>query len=280
MSTFLKINTLPLSVFTNAEYLTYLNSAVALLPPGKRGEGEEDRPVVEALDDDLLLYGSPALGMSAEFVQQIENDLRLLADVVNESRISQETEKAAMHEKNRDNLATYILTRIARAGTLPLEAERDAGKFLYKVVKPYIGIARLPVAQETAAIQGLLLDLRKQENAPSVTILGLDAYTAELEKENDAYIAVTSQRTQARASNKKESSETIRKRLDEKYDDFVLLAQAFSIAQPSEEATLFIKNLNQLIEETTTAYKQRGKAPRTKKEEGGSGKDDSRPDIA
>jgi len=37
-------------------------------------------------------------------------------------------------EANRDNLVIYITTRISRAGTLPLEAERDAGKFLYKVI--------------------------------------------------------------------------------------------------------------------------------------------------
>ena len=43
------------------------------------------------------------------------------------------------------------------------------------------------MAQETAKIKGLLLDLRKDENKPYVTTLGLDAYLAELEKENNAY---------------------------------------------------------------------------------------------
>lgn len=201
----------------------------------------------------------------------------LLADVVNESRITQETEQAAVHETNRDNLAIYITTRISRAGTLPLEAERDAGKFLYKVIKPYIGIARLPVAQETVQIQGLLIDLRKAENATYVTTLGLEAYLDELEKENNAYIAFTSQRTQSRATNKKDSGALIRERLDIQYDDLVTLAQSFSIAVPSAAATTFINNLNQLITETTTAYNQRSKAPRKKSDE--DGKDD-RPVIA
>lgn len=110
-----------------------------------------------------------------------------------------------LHDTNRDNLAIYIITRISRAGTLPLEAERDAGKYLYKVIKPYNGIARLPMAQETAKIKGLLLDLRKDENKPYVTTLGLDAYLAELEKENNAYDRLSQQRVQNRTTSKKES---------------------------------------------------------------------------
>lgn len=266
MGTYKKILTINLPRFSNAEYLAYLNGIIALFPAGEPEEwNEDDRPEIESLvDENILENGSPAIGLSAEFVQTFEKDLLLLADVVNESRISQETEEAALHEENRDNLVIYITTRISRAGTLPLEAERDAGKYLYKIIKPYIGIARLPVAQETAAIQGMLIDLQKEENKEYATTLGLDAYLAELEKENNAYIALTSARTQSRAANKKESGAVIRKRLDEQYDDLVMLAQSFSVVKPSAKASTFIDNLNQLISETVTAYNQRGKAPRKK----------------
>nr|WP_129731958.1 DUF6261 family protein [Parabacteroides goldsteinii] len=269
MGTYTKIKTLPLSIFNNAEYLAFLNSVLNLLPPPS--DDEDDRPVIESLDEDVQAKGSPDIGLSADFVQAMEKDLVLLADVVNETRIAQETEEATVHEKNRDSLVVYITTRISRAGTLPLEAERDAGRFLYKVIKPYIGIARLPVAQESVQIQGLLIDLRKAENTTHVTTLGLDAYLAELEKENNAYIALTSTRTQNRAANKKESGETIRKRLDAQYEDLVMLAQSFSVAVPSEKATTFVNNLNQLITETTTAFNQRSKKGSGSK---GSGADD------
>ena len=45
------------------------------------------------------------------------------------------------------------------------------------------------------------MDLRKDENVSYVTTLGLDAYLAELEKENNAYITLTSQGTQSRVAN-------------------------------------------------------------------------------
>ncbi len=270
MGTYTKIKTIPLSIFNNAEYLAFLNSVLNLVPAPTGGG---DRPEIESLDTDVRTNGSPDIGLSAQFVQKMENDVMLLADTVDESRIAQETEQAAV----RDNLVIYITTRISRAGTLPLEAERDAGKFLYKVIKPYIGIARLPVAQETAKIQGLLIDLRKDENATYVTTLGLEAYLAELEKENNAYIALTSARTQSRAANKKDNSATIRQRLDSQYDDLVMLAQSFSVAQPSAAATTFVSNLNQLISETVTAFNQRKKGSGPAGEGGGGSSD--RPEI-
>lgn len=277
MGTFTKIKTLPLTNLNNAEYLAFLNSVLDLVPAPTGGG---DRPEIESLNADVQAANeSPSIGLSAQFIQTFENDIMLLADTVDESRIAQETEQAAVHEANRDKLIIYITTRISRAGGLPLEAERDAGKFLYKVIKPYIGIARLPVAQETAKIQGLLIDLRKDENAIYVTTLGLEAYLAELEKENNAYIALTSARTQSRAANKKDNSATIRQRLDSQYDDLVMLAQSFSVAQPSEEATTFVSNLNQLISETVTAFNQRKKGAGSAGEGGGGDGSSDRPEI-
>ena len=266
MGTYTKINVIMLYTLNNAEYLAFMNSVLALFPaaPGI----EDDRPSELSLDDEVRATGVPEIGLTKEFVETFEKDLLALADVVDESRISQETEVAELHEKNRDNLAVYITTRISRAGTLPLEAERDAGKYLYKVIKPYIGIARLPVAQESVKIQGLLIDLRRDENIPYVETLGLTAYLDELEKENNAYISLTSQRTQNRAANKKENSAVLRKRIDGYYEDLVMLAQSYSVALPSEEATAFVKNLNQLISETVTAYNQRKKGAGAKDSEG------------
>ena len=257
MGTNTKIKVIMLYTLNNAEYLAYMNSVLALLPPPSGGE--EDRPDELSLDKEVQASGAPDIGLSKEFVNAMEKNVLALADVVDESRISQETEKAELHEKNRDNLVVYIATRISRAGTLPLEAERDAGKYLYKVIKPYIGIARLPVAQESAKIQGLMIELRKDENITYVETLGLAAYLDELEKENNAYISLTSQRTQNRAANKKESGAVLRERIDGYYEDLVMLAQSYSVAVPSEAATAFVNNLNQLITETTTANNQRKK---------------------
>ena len=64
-------------------------------------------------------------------------------------------------------------------------------------------------------IEGLLADLRKEENATHIAALRLETYLTELEAANNAYRAITSQRLQARAANRKESGATIRARLGE-----------------------------------------------------------------
>lgn len=243
MSSYTKIKHIATYLLNHAEYLTFMNNVLGIIAKPE------------------------ALGVSADFIGVMERELALLADAVNESRIAQETEEAAAHESNRSYLASYVLTRISGSGTLPLEAERDAGQFLYKVVKPYTGIARLPQAQKSAAIQGLLIDLRKDENTPYVAVLGLEGYLSELENENGAFVELSTARTQSRAANRLESGTKVRRRTDALYDDLVTLAQAYSIAIPSEEATTFVGNINQLISETITAYNQRGKQPRKRRKD-------------
>ena len=252
MGTYTKVDIINLARLNNAEYLTFMNHVVDLA----RGE-ESDEPETPETVSLAAAEGAPELGLSEELLGGIEAELLDLSDNVDESTAAEETEEMETHEKNRDSLAAYILTRVQRAGSLPLEAERLAGKALYRTLKPYTGVTLLPVAQETAKLRGLLLDLRKPEAAPHVTTLGLDTYVTELEKENEAYDRLWQKRAKARAANKKESGASIRARVDEMYDDLVMLAQSYNVVQPTERSATFVRELNQYIAETVTANKLR-----------------------
>ena len=262
MEDYITVKSITLYSLNNAEYITFMNHVLNLA----RGEEteEEETPEVVSLSAG---EGVPELGLSEELLSGIEADMLNLSDTVDESQTSDETEEMELHEKNRNSLTTYILTRVTQAGTLPLETERQAGKSLYKKLKPYVGVTRLPVSQKTAKIRGLLLDLRKTENAPNVTTLGLDLYVNELEKENDEYNRLAQNRSKARAANKKESGATIRERVDKMYENLALLAQSYNIVQPTDRSTAFVKELNQLITETIAAYKQRKNSGKSETEE-------------
>ena len=94
MSTYTKIKTLPLSLFNNAEYLSFMNHVLDLAN-GNSGGGDSESP-----DEISLLTGSdgiPELGLTKEFLDTYEADLLAMADVVDESRTSQETEQMALH---------------------------------------------------------------------------------------------------------------------------------------------------------------------------------------
>lgn len=267
MGNYKKVITINLPRLNHAEYLTFMNHVLNLLPASGGGGGDENPDILSISED-----GCPELGLSKAFLDTYEKDLLLMSDAVDETRTSQETEEMEGYEKNRDNLVVYITTRISRAGTLPLEAERDAGKWLYKVIKPYVGISRLPNAQETSKIKGLILDLRKAENAPYATTLGLEAYIKELETVNNKYEELSQQRTTGRVASKKESGTDLRKRIDVYYDDLTMLAQSYNISNPTAQSALYIDDLNQLIKETETAFNQRKGTSANKKP-------DEKPDI-
>ena len=84
MSTYTKIKTLPLSLFNNAEYLSFMNHVLDLAN-GNSGGGDSESP-----DEISLLTGSdgiPELGLTKEFLDTYEADLLAMADVVDESNI-------------------------------------------------------------------------------------------------------------------------------------------------------------------------------------------------
>lgn len=253
MGTYLRFTEFSTNNFNNAEYLSFLRRFRALLPFPEEGG---DRPEIESLSADES-NGVPALGVSAEQIAALDTVIGQLTDLNNQSRISQETETLKDTDKQRDNVAVYILNRISNSATLPLPEEREAGKHLWNVVKPYTKITRLPLNQETETIKGLLVDLRKPENASSVKALNMSPYLNELERLNNLYDSLAAQRAAERLASSADNSKIVRVQGDDIYEDITSLAFAWSLANPSDEATAFIRNVNALIADTKTAYNQR-----------------------
>lgn len=139
----------------------------------------------------------------------------------------------------------------------PLAAQRTAAEKLYLPVKPYIGTARLANLQETAAIEGLLVDLDKDGMPEALASLTLTEVVASLKEKNQQYAALTEQRTNAQADNPVESAKKIRLRMDEEYDEMTTYAFAQSVVKPTATTATFINRLNTLIDETNALYNQR-----------------------
>ena len=59
MGTYTKIKVIMLYTLNNAEYLAYMNSVLALLPPPSGGE--EDRPDELSLDKEVQASGAPSV---------------------------------------------------------------------------------------------------------------------------------------------------------------------------------------------------------------------------
>ena len=273
MKKIIRILNLDIHSLNNAEYKNFMERFFKLIPL-KAVSGEGDRPSELRLLGEEENMTSDFVGISDEDKATFNADMLLLTDVVNQSRTNDNTALLLNLDKRRDPLVSFIIntTSIGRKSSNPAYAQACIS--LYNILKPYRGIQNIPMQQETAQIKGMLYDLDKPENKQKITLLHLEDTVSELRDVNDEFDALSSDRTNERAINAVGTAKEIRHRLNSQYDYITTTIFAHSIAVPSDEATLFITQLNQLIDETRTAYNLRKGITASNKNKGQGGNDE------
>ena len=257
-----KVNIIYLQRLNNAEYRTFMARYGNLLAGGG---GDSESP------DEISFDPNDPLGIPQEVRTAFAADFALLTDAVNQSSASEETAQMSTLDKERDDLLIFITSTITQMTKSPLAAQRTAAEKLYLPVKPYIGAARLANLQETAAIEGLLVDLDKAGMPEALAAINLTEVVAALKEKNKQYATLTEQRANAKADDPVESAKKIRLRMDEEYDEMSTYAFAQSVVKPTQETAAFISRLNALVDETNALYNQRiaqARAAAAKKQEG------------
>lgn len=257
-----KVKDINITKLNNAEYRTFMARYGNLLAGGG---GDSESP------DEISFDPNDPLGIPQELRTAFAADFALLTDAVNQSSASEETAQMSALDKERDDLLIFITSTITQMTKSPLAAQRTAAEKLYLPVKPYIGTARLANLQETAAIEGLLVDLDKAGMPEALAAINLTEVVAALKEKNKQYATFTEQRANAKADDPVESAKKIRLRMDEEYDEMSTYAFAQSVVKPTQETAAFISRLNALVDETNALYNQRiaqARAAAAKKQEG------------
>jgi len=257
-----KVKDINITKLNNAEYRTFMARYGNLLAGG--GSDSES-------PDEISFDPNDPLGIPQEVRTAFAADFALLTDAVNQSSASEETAQMSTLDKERDDLLIFITSTITQMTKSPLAAQRTAAEKLYLPVKPYIGAARLANLQETAAIEGLLVDLDKAGMPEALAAINLTEVVAALKEKNKQYATLTEQRANAKADDPVESAKKIRLRMDEEYDEMSTYAFAQSVVKPTQETAAFINRLNALVDETNALYNQRiaqARAAAAKKQEG------------
>lgn len=257
-----KVKDINITKLNNAEYRTFMARYGNLLAGGG---GDSESP------DEISFDPNDPLGIPQELRTAFATDFALLTDAVNQSSASEETAQMSALDKERDDLLIFITSTITQMTKSPLAAQRTAAEKLYLPVKPYIGAARLANLQETAAIEGLLVDLDKAGMPEVLAAINLTEVVAALKEKNKQYATLTEQRANAKADDPLESAKKIRLRMDEEYDEMSTYAFAQSVVKPTQETAAFINRLNALVDETNALYNQRiaqARAAAAKKQEG------------
>lgn len=252
MKSIVKIQAMGLEKLNNAEFANFMSRFSDLVNTvGTKEETPE----------------TSTLGFEVADFLVFEEDRSTLTDIVSKSRISLQTEDMGSLDKERDSWVVFLFSVLRTEKESPIAIRRQAANTLYKLLYPYAQCYRLPNQQETAQIDGLLLDMKKEENASLVKLLGLDEVLTGLEETNGMYAELTQQRTHDQAVSQLEESKVVRNRMGEYYDYMVSVTFANSICYPSEIIDTFIKDLNALIDETRALYNQRiAQAKANKKE--------------
>ena len=257
-----KVKDINITKLNNAEYRTFMARYGNLLAGGG---GDSESP------DEISFDPNDPLGIPQELRTAFATDFALLTAAVNQSSASEETAQMSALDKERDDLLIFITSTITQMTKSPLAAQRTAAEKLYLPVKPYIGAARLANLQETAAIEGLLVDLDKAGMPEALAAINLTEVVAALKEKNKQYATLTEQRANAKADDPVESAKKIRLRMDEEYDEMSTYAFAQSVVKPTQETAAFISRLNALVDETNALYNQRiaqARAAAAKKQEG------------
>ena len=136
-----KINAISLKKLNNAEYAYFAQQVSNLIHEGT----------------------AEKLHVNAATLTAFDANLKLLTDIVAQSRISDETAEIEVVDKEADDLITYILSAIRSAKQSPVAAQKAAATTLYNATKPYAGIQQMAQRQEVQQARGLLTDLAKSD---------------------------------------------------------------------------------------------------------------------
>ena len=98
--------------------------------------------------------------------------------------------------------------------------------------------------QETATIEGMLLDLPKDDSSTHLATLGLTESVAELADSNSRNKALATQRTTSVSDAKTPNSKSLRVELDALYAYITDVAFAHNVVNPTTELARYIRGVN------------------------------------
>lgn len=236
MENLLKIKSIGLTKLNNSEYTNFMRR----------------------VEEQINSLSQETLGLTPDFLNNFTKNLRLMDDIVAQSKIDSETRELSVLDVQRDSIWGYIYVIIDASSRLAINCPaQEAGIALLEQVKPYKKLHQLPNMQETQQIRSLMTDLQKPQNAPHLSTLNLTSFVQNLYALNELYASLTNTRTNTRLESKLPESKEVRLNIDRQYQYMTDIVFAKNITTPDDSLSKFINLLNKIIEEANTAYNQR-----------------------
>ena len=214
----------------------------------------------DAMHDFVVEFDLPKLGIPEELKNEWKESIDTERENNLEAQASVNSELLLKKNEERDRLLKYIFG-VVRNGLLSPEKEKsDAAMRLNVVMNPYAGIRKESFDRETMHVDGMLIDLKKTENATDVSKLGLSSDITKLETLNKEFDALYSERAKKRADNKLPKTLAVRSRTDAIFERILIVLQYKYVygttpVEPELIAKL-IARFNERAEDIDASYRQ------------------------
>ena len=213
------------------------------------------------------------LNISAELLASWKANIDLEVEINKQSILSALTRELNEKDVARDNLLSQLFGLIKVHRLSFVEAERKPAERLYAALKPYFGIQREMVGDETIHIVGLLKDTERFTT--EVTALGLAALLAQLKTVNEEYKKLDAQRRSDLVAAKLPDARSVRRQTDADFEVICQCIQAsYMLAANNADKELIltlVNEMNRVASDLKASHKASvaQRKPKDKKKPGG-----------
>ncbi len=159
-------------------------------------------------------------------------------------------------DAGRDEMYSYFCSQVDSVAKCPIPDQKEAGRQLQLILKPFRGITEIPLAQENAELRSLIAQLRTPQVKKQVdVIMGLEQIINALEEANNKVVALMSERTGA----EQEKAECKAKRsiTDDCYDYIIQRVNSTLVLHSNPQVEQIKVEVDNLIDRTNAVYNQR-----------------------
>lgn len=166
---------------------------------------------------------------------------------VNRIMKSTETVKMVDKDKERDRVFIFINSQVNSFANCPDKEMQAAALVLQAMFNAYAKAYNQSFSEETAAIDGLLRDMKDETRKAAAEKLHLSAYFTQLETLNDEYKALDAARIDEYTNRVKIDTLSARKETDNILAEIIQRINALAVLEPTDDILSFIDTVNQIF---------------------------------
>lgn len=157
-------------------------------------------------------------------------------------------------DEERDGILSYFFSQVDTAAKCPMPAQKNAGVDLQILIKPFRGVGRIALSQESTEVRSLIEKL-KQQPQQIAAVPGLSDTITALEQANDKVVQLMSQRT----GSEEAKAETLKHRAvtEDCYEYIIQKVNSTLVLHSNPQVEQIKKEINNLIDRTNNVYNQR-----------------------